>query len=215
MEIIYIGRSCFKLKGKDTTIVIDPYEPGQTGYKFPKMEADILLMSHQHYDHNYKEGVTGAKLVVDGPGEFEMNEAFIYGIDTYHDDAKGKERGHNTMYLIDMDGFTILHTGDLGHELSSEILEKMSDVDVLLIPVGGVYTIDAKTAGKVISSIEPSFVIPMHYKDGSENKDLEDLSKFLEAMGVEGNVKKEDRFKITTKSDETDDTQVVVLAPQH
>jgi len=214
MEITYIGRSCFKIKGKESTIVIDPYDPAKAGYRLPKIDCDILLISHSHFDHNYAQGVTDYKLKIDTPGEYEMAGTFIYGIETFHDASDGKERGKNTMFLIDIDGFTILHAGDLGHELSTETLEKMANVDVLLIPVGGVYTIDAKSAAKVISSIEPSYVIPMHYKDGNDNTDLEELSRFLEEMGLEKNGK-EEKFKLTSKSDAPEETQVVVLIPQH
>ncbi|HSX39175.1 MAG TPA: MBL fold metallo-hydrolase [Candidatus Saccharimonadales bacterium] len=215
MEITYIGRSCFKIKGKDTTIVIDPYNPENTKYKLPRLDADILLLSHAHPDHNHVDGVTGYKLLVDTPGEYEVGGTFIYGLETFHDDKEGKERGKNIMFLIDIDGMTVLHAGDLGHELSAETLEKISDVDVLILPVGGVYTIDAKTAGKIISSIEPSYVIPMHYNDGKENLELEKLDIFLKEMGVEGSVKPEDRFKLNSKSESPEDTQVLVLTPQH
>jgi L-ascorbate metabolism protein UlaG (beta-lactamase superfamily) len=218
MEITYIGHSCFKIKGKDVTLVMDPYDPEKTGYKLPKMEADVLLLSHDHGDHNYAKGLNGYRLLVDGPGEYETKDVFIQGIETFHDEKEGGERGRNTMYLVDIDGFTLLHVGDLGHELSRETLEKISSVDILLIPVGGVYTIDAETATKVISSLEPGIVIPMHYqtKDltGLKNE-LATVDTFLEEMGIEGSAKKSDKLKITSKSDIPAETEVVVLNPQH
>jgi L-ascorbate metabolism protein UlaG (beta-lactamase superfamily) len=218
MEITYIGHSCFKIKDKELTIIIDPYDPKKLGYKLPKLEADVLCLTHNHSDHSYKEGVVGYRLLIDGPGEYETKETFIYGIEVYHDDKDGSERGTNTMYLIEMDGFNILHTGDLGHELSKETLEKIPNVDVLLICVGGTYTIDAETASQVISDIEPAIVVPMHYQTddltGLSEK-LDKVDKFLNEMGVEGSVKKEDKLKLTSKNDLPEDTEVVVLNPQH
>ena len=218
MEITFIGHSCFKIKGKDLTIVIDPYDPKKTGYKLPKLEADVVLSSHDHYDHNYIEGISGYTLLIDGPGEYETKETFIYGISTFHDNKEGADRGSNTMFHVEMDGFTVLHAGDLGHELSKETLEKISRVDILLIPIGGKYTIDAKTAVKVISSLEPGIVIPMHYqtKDLSGlSQDLEPVEKFLEEMGVEGSAKKQDKLRITTRNEVPSETEVVILTPQH
>jgi L-ascorbate metabolism protein UlaG (beta-lactamase superfamily) len=218
MEITYIGHACFKIKGKDLSLVIDPYNPETTGYKLPKLEADVLLISHTHDDHGYKEGVAEYGLLIDGQGEYETKGVFIQGIETFHDENGGSKRGPNTMYQIDIDGFTVLHAGDLGHELSKETLERISQVDVLLIPVGGVYTIDGKTATKVISSLEPGIVVPMHY----QTKDLTGLSKelstledFLEEMGIEENIKKQDKLSIKSKSDIPPETEIVVLTPQH
>ncbi len=217
MEITYIGHSCFKLKGKQLTLVIDPYDSEKMGFKLPKMEADVLMLSHDHFDHNHSKGVSGYKLLIDSEGEYELKDTFVYSISTYHDDEEGKKRGKNLMFLIEMDGFNILHMGDLGHELSKEILEKLPDVSVLLIPVGGNYTIDAKTAVKVISSIEPGIVIPMHYAtdDSALKGDLAKPDKFLTEMGIENNYKKEEKLKLNQKNDVPDETQVVVLAPQH
>jgi L-ascorbate metabolism protein UlaG (beta-lactamase superfamily) len=216
MEITYIGHSCFKIKGKDVTLVIDPYDP-KIGYKLPKLECDVLLTSHSHFDHNNISGVTGYRLLINSPGEYETNGVFIYGIPVYHDGKQGAERGDNTIYLIEIDDISILHLGDLGHDLSKETLEKISDVDVLMIPVGGKYTIDAETAAEVISEIEPGYVLPMHYKtpDLTGVSDLAGLDKFMDEMGIENNVKKDDKLKIGSKSDVPDETQVVILNPAH
>jgi L-ascorbate metabolism protein UlaG (beta-lactamase superfamily) len=215
MEITFVGHSCFKIKGKETTIVIDPYD-SKIGYKLSKMEADILLNTHDHFDHANNEGITGYKMLINGPGEYEVSNVFISGYPTYHDDKNGSKRGPNTIYSIEIDGYTLLHLGDLGHELSDSTLEHIGQVDVLMIPVGGNYTIDAETAAKVISSIEPSVVIPMHYKtdDLSGVEGLDDLKKFLDELGAE-DVKKLDKLKITSASDLADETEIVVLNPSH
>jgi L-ascorbate metabolism protein UlaG (beta-lactamase superfamily) len=216
MEITYIGHASFKIKGKDLTIVIDPYDP-KIGYKFPKQKADLLLTSHQHYDHYNLDGVSDYKLHIDGPGEYEIQGVFVTGLATFHDDHDGGERGKNTIYVIDIDGFTLLHLGDLGHELPKETLQKIPSVDVLMIPVGGFYTIDPEVAAKVISSIEPSIVIPMHYQtaDLTGIKDLAPIDKFMDEMGVDNGIKKTDRLKINAKSDIPEETTVYILNQDH
>lgn len=217
MEITYIGHSCFKIKDKTISLVIDPYDP-KIGYKLPKLSCDALLTTHNHFDHNYVEGVSDYRLLIDGPGEYEIGGCFIYGKYVNHDEKEGGERGKVTMYLITLDGFNILHLGDLGTELSQEDIEKIPSVDVLMVPVGGKYTIDAEKAAKVISSLEPSYVIPMHYNT-PDLKGVEGLSgveEFLDEMGVEDGVKKDmDKLVLNSKSDVDGETQVVVLKPAH
>lgn len=215
MEITYIAHSCFKIKSKNQTIVIDPYNPEKTGYKLPKMSPDMLLITHQHDDHNYKEGTVDAKLIIEGPGEYEKDDIYVTGIKTFHDDKKGAERGINTIYTIEAENITLLHLGDLGHELDEDTLSELPDVDILFIPVGGTYTIDAEAAAKVIASIEPGIVIPMHYQPANPSKlseDLDKVEKFLEEMGVEKPTPQE-MLKISKKSEIPDDTEVVVLKP--
>lgn len=216
MEITYIGHSCFKIKGKDTTIVIDPYSPS-VGYKLPKLSADIVLTTHEHEDHNNISAVSDARLIISGPGEYEAKDTFVYGIQVSHDQNQGEDRGTVTIYIIDIDGFTLMHLGDLGHTLSQESLAKAANVDVLMIPVGGKYTIDAQAAAKVISSIEPGFVIPMHYAtpDLTGIEGLEPVSKFLDEMGADSSLKEEEKLKINSKLDVPEETQLVLLKPQH
>lgn len=217
MEITYIGHSCFKIKTKSATIVTDPYDPKALGYRLPKLEADIVTISHDHPDHSNSDQVTVSKMAITTPGEYEANDVSIVGIQTYHDDKNGSERGKNTIFLIEADGLNLLHLGDLGHELSKETLEKLPEIDILMIPVGGVYTIDTKAASKVISSIEPGIVIPMHYQTSDLNlpEKLDGLDKFLNEMGEESKSKGVDKLKINSKSDIPDETDVVVLTPSH
>ncbi len=211
MEITYIGHSCFKVKGKTATLVIDPFD-AKIGLKMPKLKCDVLLNTHDHFDHTNNDACSDYKLLINSPGEYEVNDVYIQGFKTFHDDKQGEERGINTIYLIDIDGFSILHLGDLGHELDKSLLEKLPDIHVLMIPVGGFYTISASQAVKVISSIDPHMIVPMHYKvQGSTLDDLDTLDKFLDEMGVENTVQKLDKLTLTTKADFAEEQQVIVL----
>lgn len=216
MKITYLGHSCFKIEINGKTIVIDPYDPDLMGYPFPQTSADIVLLSHHDSETSYLAGIKDYIHLLDSPGEYEISGIFIYGLATYHDNERGERRGKNTAFLIESEDFAILHLGSLGHELSKESLEKISEVDVLMVPVGGNYVIDAETASKVISSLEPSIVIPMHYaeKDSKYPEKLANLEDFLEEMGVDKGISKRDFLEL--KSSVTDDeTKVVVLKPQH
>jgi len=217
MEIKYIGHSCFEIKGKELKIVIDPYDPKKTGYKLPKLNADLVLCSHNHDDHSHAEGVSDYTLHVSTPGEYEVKGIYVEAIPTFHDNRKGADRGLNTLFQIHIDGLIVLHAGDLGHELAKETLEQIGDVDVLLLPVGGVYTINAETASKVVAAIEPGIVVPMHYQTDDLtglSKKLDDLKKFLDEIG-DSNVKKVDKLKLLRKSDIPEETEVIVINPSH
>lgn len=168
MEVTYLGHSAFKLKGKNGTVITDPYSES-VGWPLPNLSADLVTVSHQHADHNAVTKIKGTArrsepFVISYPGEYEVGGISVFGIPTYHDGEKGSARGSNTVYVIVMDELRICHLGDLGHELSSSQLEEIGVVDVLLCPVGGHYTIDAKSALSVIQQIEPAYVIPMHYR---------------------------------------------------
>ncbi len=161
MDIVYLGHASFRLKGKLGAVAMDPYG-GDFG-KYPKdIQADILTVSHGHPDHNDIKNVE-AGFLIDGPGEYEVKGISIVGVASFHDDQNGAERGTNTIYVVEMDGLRVAHLGDLGHKLTQAQLDEMGNVDILLIPVGGVYTIDAKTAVEVVKQIDPWVVIPMHY----------------------------------------------------
>ncbi|GAG09229.1 unnamed protein product, partial [marine sediment metagenome] len=147
MEITWLGHSCFRIRGKEATLLTDPYD-GSIGYSLGKPKANIVTSSHSHPGHGFTSGVGGAPRIVHGPGEYEVSGVFITGIGTFHDAEKGRERGGNTIYLIEMEDMTLCHLGDLGHPLSSEQVEETSGVEVLLVPVGGLSTIDASQAAE-------------------------------------------------------------------
>jgi len=183
MEINWLGHSCFRLKGSHATVITDPYSP-DLGYSLGKHTADIITISHQHSGHSFTNGIGGEPKIVSGPGEYEISSVLIIGMRTFHDNEKGSNKGKNTAYLIEMDGVSICHLGDLGHVLTAEQTEEIDDVDVLLIPVGGVSTIDASGAAEVVRQLEPRLVIPMHYKTEALKRELDPVDDFLKEMGV-------------------------------
>jgi len=190
MEITHLGHSSFKIRGKTATLITDPFDPAMLGLKFPKAEADIVTISHEHPDHNNSEIVGGNPVLVSGPGEYEIKKVKIIGVGVFHDKEFGEKRGTNTIYHIDMDGISIVHTGDLGHELGEKEIELLDGVDILLVSVGGVFTIDASEAVKLVSKLEPKIIIPMHYReikgDAKFYQNLSPVEDFLTQMGKTG-----------------------------
>lgn len=211
MDIVWYGQSCFKVKGKTSSIVIDPFDPTKTGLKLPKdLVADVLLITHPHQDHNNITAVSGDPLVIEGPGEYEVKGVSVNGIHSYHDNQEGSQRGINTIYHINFEGINILHVGDLGHLLTDEQSGQISEVDILMIPVGGNYTIDAQDAAKVVASLEPKIVIPMHYKIEGSTVEVAEVEGFLKEMGVE-NIESLPKLTIT-KEKLPEETQVILLS---
>ncbi len=183
MEITWFGYSCFRLKGKNTTVITDPFPPG-LGYSLEKQSARVVTISHQHPNHSYSAAVGGDPKVVYRPGEYEIGGVLVIGIATYHDTEKGATLGKNNVFAIEVDDVNICHLGDLGHELSSNQIEELGNVDVLLVPVGGGTTITAAQGAALVRSIEPKIVIPMHYKTLTLTKQLDGVDKFLKEMGL-------------------------------
>ena len=187
-KIQWAGQSCFQIsvsnsRDHSADIVIDPFDE-ETGIKVPNFSADILLVTHGHHDHNNIKGVKGEPFLIDGPGEYEVKGVYIMGISSFHDDKEGKEKGQNTIYTIEAEEIRFCHLGDLGQkQLTDEQLEKIDRVDVLMIPVGGEYTISSAEAQKIISQIEPKIVIPMHYALPKSKEKLDGVEKFLKTMG--------------------------------
>lgn len=210
MDIYWYGQSCFKIKGKTATVVIDPFDSDYTGLKLPKdLEAQLVLSTHNHNDHNNVRAILGNPLIVTGPGEYEKVGVNVIGLASFHDNCQGAERGLNTIYHILMDGINLVHLGDLGHELSDELVNGLGTTDILMIPVGGVPTIDAEKAAKVIAQLEPRMVIPMHYAIEGLKFPLENADKFLKEMGAE-NITAVAKVVIT-KDKLPEETAVVVL----
>ena len=217
MQIIWKGQSCFQIissqgKNNHVNIVIDPYSE-DIGLKVPKLEADILLTTHNHYDHNNVKAVGGNPFLIQGPGEYEIKEVFIQGIPAFHDSSLGKERGINTIYTIEAEELRLCHLGDLGQkELTSEQIDKIGQVDILMIPVGGVYTISAKEAVKIMSQIEPNITIPMHYQLPELKLKLDGLDKFLKTMGIK-KLASLPKLSIKKKDILPEEAKIIILSP--
>ena len=183
MEITWLGHSCFTIKGKEKTIITDPYHP-DLGYRLGEPKADIATLSHFHPGHSYIEGVANNPKQVKGPGEYEIGGIFITGVAAFHDNKKGDLRGKNTIYVIEMDGITLCHLGDLGHPLGPHLVEELGDVDILFLPVGEISTIPVDTAVEIARQLDPHIVIPMHYKTEAFAGELELVDKFLNKMRI-------------------------------
>ncbi len=212
MTISYLGQSCFKLQDKlgpeGVTLVTDPFGK-ELGFKVPNFEADIVTVSHQHLDHNNSGALRGNPFVIDTPGEYDIKNVMVQGVETFHDAKGGAERGKNIVYRIEMDDLTIVHLGDLGHILTDEQLEQLDDVDILFIPVGGKVTLDAKMAVEVIGQLEPRIIIPMHFKFPGSKFELEPVEKFIKELGVQP--RKEEKLKIAKKDLPQEGMELVIL----
>jgi len=186
MIISYLGHSSFKIKTNTATLITDPFE-SSTGLRFPKQEADIVTISHQHPGHNHKTGIRNENcFFIDAPGEYEVKDVMVRGFKTYHDSEQGIARGANTIYLIQTEGLTICHLGDLGHELPEKLLKEIESANVLMISASGKY-LNHDTAKKIIHKIEPSIVLPMHYKTAQHSATYTDnatLDEFVNKLNL-------------------------------
>ncbi len=184
MEVTWLGHSCFRIKGKETVVITDPYHP-DLGYSLGQPTAHIVTISHHHPGHSYAPGISQPRKLIMGPGEYEIADVLITGIASYHDNQQGEKKGKNTIYLLELDELRVCHLGDLGHILTAEQLTEIGDVEVLLVPVGGVSTIDAAAALETVRLLKPKVVIPMHYKTEVLPMELEGVEAFLREWGVE------------------------------
>ena len=213
MIITWYGHSCFKIQtrpqrgSEEVTIFTDPFDKS-IGLKPPQGSADVVLVSHSHHDHSNSAALKGEPFVIDAGGEYSVKEVLIEGILSYHDKEKGALRGLNNIYTIHSEDMIICHLGDLGHILTEDQVAQIGNVDVLMIPIGGKYTLDSKEAEKVIGQIDPKIIIPMHYKIPGLNLDIDDKKAFVEEIGleVENGIK-----KFTFKSNDIRDIQNKVI----
>jgi L-ascorbate metabolism protein UlaG (beta-lactamase superfamily) len=216
MDIIYYGHSCFKIKGSQGSVVTDPYDP-YVGFSLPSVSADVVTVSHAHPDHAAFGKISGSTrrekpFIIEQPGEYEVGGISVFGVKTYHDANQGVERGQNIIFTIMVDNIRVCHLGDLGHELSADAISEIGSVDVLLCPVGGTFTIDPKLAVKTIHAIEPSIVVPMHFKTAEHDvnvfSDVATLEDFLKEYGTE--VQPEAKLKVD-EGRLPEETELVVL----
>ncbi|MBU1132119.1 MBL fold metallo-hydrolase [Patescibacteria group bacterium] len=217
MNISWLGHSCFKVEdkinGQSVTIITDPYG-AELGLKVQKQKADLLTVSHSHPGHNNTDSVSGIEtdgyLLFDRPGEYEAKGVFINGIGSYHDKKQGGERGKNIMFRLDLNGISILHAGDLGVVLSDFQVEKIGAIDILILPVGGGTTINAREAADIVKQIDPRIIIPMHYKIDGVDAELDGVEKFKKEMG--GQAEELSKLKVSKRDLPEDEIKLIILA---
>ncbi len=210
MIIRWHGQSFIEIKAKNANIAIDPYS-AEIGFLPPKIKADILLITHQHLDHSNRETILNNPFLIDKPGEYALKGFYFKGIPSFHDNVKGAKRGENIIYLMNIEDVFLCHLGDIGQtELSEKQLDELSKVDIVFIPVGGVYTIDGIEAAHILHQIEPKIVIPIHYKIPNLKYDLKEVSIFLKEIG-QSKPQKMKELKITSSSSLKEGPEVVLL----
>ena len=199
LQIRWHGHSCWEITN-DNTLVTDPHDGKSIGIPAPNVIGDIILVSHNHYDHNSVKTVekNSSKVVLDGRKRNIFNVE-INGIESYHDEEMGSKRGSNIIFKFEIDGIKFCHLGDLGHELDDESIRNIGEVDILFVPIGGTFTIDDKQAWNVINKIKPKIIVPMHYKIGGLSLPIAELDPFLSQskykvlhVGNEIDIEKED-----------------------
>lgn len=211
MDITWYGHACFRIKDRTATIVTDPFDKS-IGLSVPSLRAEVVTVSHDHPGHSNTKAVKGDPFVIDGPGEYEISGAFITGISTYHDARNGKDRGKNTVFILELEDLTVCHLGDLGHLPTQSQVEAIGDISVLLIPVGGVSTLKVSQVAEAISLLDPSIVVPMHYRLPGLAFKLDPVDKFLKELGLTA-VEEQDMLKVS-KGSLPEETQVVLLTPK-
>lgn len=183
MELTWLGHSCFRLRGRELTVLTDPYGP-KLGYSTDAVQADVVTVSHDEPNHNTLSLVQGAPRVVAGPGDYELAGVNLTGVATPRPPGQDRSVPRNTAYVLDLDDVTICHLGDVAAPLGTAQLEVVKDADVLLIPVGGHCTIDATQAAEMVALIEPKLVVPMHFRTEAVKLDLDPVDRFCREIGV-------------------------------
>jgi len=218
MQIQYYGHSCFKLTAKpagratdDVTIFFDPFGK-ELGLRPPQGQTDIIFVSHEHHDHNNVDALKGDPVIIYTPGEYAVKGINVIGLDSFHDEKEGTERGHSTIFILEAEDLKICHLGDLGSDLSGKQLEEIDGVDILFVPIGGKYTIDGKKAAELVRKIEPIIVIPMHYKVAGSTMDISDEQAFCSAMG---SCPKEKTAKLNIKKKDLEGKGMEVVLMNH
>ena len=214
MELVWYGHACFRLRGRDATVVTDPFDR-RLGLPVPRVQANIVTVSSDRPDHSNAAAVGGSPKVIDGPGEYDIAGVIITGIATQKREP-GRARSprqRNTAYVIEIDGLTVCHLGDLAEVPDATVVEQIGNVDVLLIPVGGHETIDATQAAEVISLLEPRLVIPMHFRTPELAIELDPIEPFIKEMGLK-ELLPQPRLSLTSGS-LPEETEVVLLDHRH
>jgi L-ascorbate metabolism protein UlaG (beta-lactamase superfamily) len=211
LDVSWLGHACFRLRGRAAAVVTDPYPPA-LGVRLPRLEANLVTVSHDHANHANAQIVQGDPFVISGPGEYEVAGVTVQGIGTFHDTSGGAERGRNTVYVIEVDDVRVCHLGDLGHRLADDELESIGTVDIVLAPVGGGAALDGALAAEVVRQLEPRYVVPMHFRQPGLKTGLEPAERFLKEMGAES-LEPQPRLSVQPSSGEGE-TRVVLLEPR-
>ena len=212
MKIRYLGHSSFQLiESTGTTVVTDPYAD-RLGCTIPKGTADAVPLSLHHYDHDAVEKIGGSPMVIDKEGSYELDGVDINSIRSFHDPEGGRLRGENIIFKFSMDGIEVCHLGDIGEECSTELIEALLPVDVLLIPVGGTYTIDAEQAKEYVDRKMPDIVIPMHYREKGKKLDIDRVEEFTDLF-EEDEVETDESGEIEISREDLggDATKIIVM----
>ena len=210
MILTWLGHSCFRLEGKEVSVLIDPFSK-EIGLKPPRIKDQMVLLTHRHYDHANIEGAEPETMIIDGPGEYESRGVYVHGIPSFHDKVGGAERGLNTIYVVKLEEMRICHLGDLGQEkLDEQQVDLIGNVDILLVPVGGKYTLNHKEAVGVVGQIEPKIIVPMHFKvPDLKIEGLDGADKFLKEIGL--TPEKVDKLKVSPKTLPQEEIKVVTF----
>ncbi|NLG38161.1 MAG: MBL fold metallo-hydrolase [Clostridiales bacterium] len=183
MKLTWLGHACFEIAAEQAVVITDPYD-ASVGYPIAMRRADIVTVSHEHFDHNDTSWVD-AGAVYREPGQYERGGVQIHGIPSYHDRLRGQKRGENVIFKLALDGLRVCHLGDLGHRIDEALTRTIGLVDVLLIPIGGVYTIDGQEALEICRMIEPRLVVAMHFRTPATQIPIADERQFLKISGGE------------------------------
>lgn len=213
MKITWLGHSSFKLvESTGTSIVTDPFDEGVVGFPMPKVMANAVTVSHKHGDHNAIKSVLGSPQIIDELGAFEVDGIHIQSMHSYHDNVKGAKRGENLIFKFRMDGVELCHLGDIGEECNVTIVEAIMPVDILFVPIGGNYTIDAVQAKEYVDKIMPDIVIPMHYRTRDCELDIDKLNEFIDLFDEEDVIYADsDTLEYDRADFDGETTKVVVL----
>lgn len=212
MDIVWYGHSCFRIADRgQVSIVTDPYDK-ILGYEIPRLKGDIVTISHDAPGHNYLAAVKGYEHVISGPGEYEIGGVFIIGVATF--DQTQEQPRRNVVYVFDYNNLIIAHMGDLDHVPNQSMIDALGAIDIALIPVGGGSSLSSSQAAEVVSLLEPSIVVPMHYRtDALQGLELDPVDRFLKEMGI-NTIQEESILRISSGS-LPEQTQVVLLDYRH
>ncbi len=212
MKIQWLGHSAFRLtESTGASVITDPFDPSAVGYGMAYLPCDAITSSHGHSDHNNFKGVKGNPIIINQHGSFDVNGIKIHSILSNHDSSEGVLRGKNIIYVFRLDGVTVCHMGDIGEECTPELTEQLIPVNILLIPVGGNYTIDAEQAKEYVDRIMPDVVIPMHYKTKHTDYDIDKVDNFLRLFDEESVIETDsDTLEFDRYDFESDSTKIII-----